>query len=272
MILSIQESVKNWIENNFKALIMTGAVLFIALILLLITNVLTKRIKKKKNKRSYTISKLLQSVFKYLILIITIFAILSIWGINVTAAIAGVGILGLVIGLGAQDLIKDLLAGMGIVFENQYEIDDIVEIKGFKGKVMEIGLRTTKLISATGEIKIIRNGEINEVSNFSRSYSLAVAHVDVAYEEDLNKVITLLDEALPALKESYPQIIEGPVVAGVCNLAESGVTVKITAKTNPEEHYAVERALLKFIKELFDNNSVEIPYSKVVVKVNKSDE
>lgn len=261
-------SFSEWINSHVRPLLITCFIICITLILFIILRFITHKV-KTKNKRSYTVAKLLHSIIKYTIMLIAVFAILSTWGINVTAALAGVGVLSLVIGLGAQDLIKDLLAGMGIVFEDQYEIDDVVEINGFKGKVLEVGLRTTKLINNSGEIRIIRNGQISEVSNFSRSYSLAVVIASISYEESIDKVITLLDEHLPSLKDNYKQIIEGPVVTGVDKLNESSVDIKITAKTEPEEHYAVQRALNKFIKDLFDEHNIEIPYTQIVVHGEK---
>lgn len=261
-------SLVEWLQSHLKPIVVTGIIVVITLILFIIIRFIAHKI-KKRNKRSYTVAKLLQSIIKYSIMLIAIFAVLATWGINVTAALAGVGVLSLVIGLGAQDLIKDLLAGMGIVFEDQYEIDDVVEINGFKGKVLEVGLRTTKLINSSGEMRIIRNGQINEVSNFSRSYSLAVAIASISYNESIDRVIALLDEHLPSLKENYKQIIEGPVVAGVDRLSDNAVDIRITAKTEPEEHYAVQRALNKFIKDLFDEYHIEIPYPQIVVHGDK---
>lgn len=269
MVLNFKNRIQAWFQDP---VFLTILIVAVALILILILKLISIKMKKGKNKRGFTIIKLLESIGKYLIIIISIFSIFSIWGVDVTAALAGVGILGLIIGLGAQDLIKDLLAGIGIVFDNQYEIDDIVEINGFKGKVTEIGLRTTQLINYKGEIRIIRNGNITEVSNFSRTFSLAVVVINVAYKENIDNVINLLDEKLPQMKEEYTQIIEGPIVAGVEALENSSVSIKITAKTNAEEHYAVERALLKKVKETFEENNIEIPFNQIVVHgVNKNE-
>ncbi len=254
-----------WLTENIEKLVVTGIIFFASVVLLLIMKLIASKVKKGKNKRKYTVIKLVESIIKYVVILIAIFVILGVWGVDVTAALAGVGIVGLVIGLGAQDLIKDLIAGIGIVLDDQYDVDEVVEINGFKGRVLEIGLRTTRLVNASGEIRIIKNGSISDLSNFSRTFSVAVALVDITYEENVDKVITLLDEKLPLLKDNYPQIIEGPVVVGVDNLGDSGVTIRVTAKTNAEEHYSVQRALLKYIKELFDENNVDMPFPQVVV-------
>lgn len=255
----------SWLESNLFNLIFSVVTIIVAITLILIMKIISSKVKKMKNKRSYTVIKLVESIVKYLIILISIFVLLGLWGVDVTTALAGIGIVGLVVGLGAQDLIKDLIAGIGIVIDNQYDVDEVVEINGFKGKVIEIGLRTTRLVNATGEIRIIRNGSISDLSNFSRTFSVAVALIDIAYEENIDKVINLLEEKLPMLIEIYPQIIEGPIVVGVDTLADSSVTIKVTAKTNPEDHYSVQRGLLKYIKELFDEYNINMPYPQVVV-------
>lgn len=255
----------SWLESNLFNLIFSVVTIIVAITLILIMKIISSKVKKMKNKRSYTVIKLVESIVKYLIILISIFVLLGLWGVDVTTALAGIGIVGLVVGLGAQDLIKDLIAGIGIVIDNQYDVDEVVEINGFKGKVIEIGLRTTRLVNATGEIRIIRNGSISDLSNFSRTFSVAVALIDIAYEENIDKVINLLEEKLPMLIETYPQIIEGPIVVGVDTLADSSVTIKVTAKTNPEDHYSVQRGLLKYIKELFDEYNINMPYPQVVV-------
>lgn len=272
MILSLLSDLGEWIKVNTFNLIITIIIILAYIVLLFFLKFIVRGVKKKKNKRTYTVVKLIESILRYIIVLIVFFVILGIWGFNVTAALAGVGIVGLVIGLGAQDLIKDLIAGIGIVMDEQYDIDEVVEINGFKGKVVEIGLRTTRLVNFSGEIRIIRNGSITEVSNFSRTFSLASVVVSIGYQENIDSVITLLDEDLPSLKEAYPQIIEGPVVTGVENLDKSSVNIKITAKTNCEEHYSVQRALLKRVKELFDENNIKIPYNKIVVCEAKDNE
>ena len=255
----------SWLESNLFNLVFSVVTIIVAITLILIMKIISSKVKKMKNKRSYTVIKLVESIVKYLIILISIFVLLGLWGVDVTTALAGIGIVGLVVGLGAQDLIKDLIAGIGIVIDNQYDVDEVVEINGFKGKVIEIGLRTTRLVNATGEIRIIRNGSISDLSNFSRTFSVAVVLIDIAYEENIDKVINLLEEKLPMLIETYPQIIEGPIVVGVDTLADSSVTIKVTAKTNPEDHYSVQRGLLKYIKELFDEYNINMPYPQVVV-------
>lgn len=262
MFLNIFNDLGEKLKNNAYNIVLTAIIVLIAIVLLLILKFITLRVKRGKNKRIYTVVKIIESIMKYIIVLVVIFIILDIWGFDVTAALIGVAIVVLVIGLGSQELIKDIIAGISIVIEEQYDLDEIVEINGFKGKVLEIGLRTTKLINYLGEIRIIRNGTIKEVSNYSRTFSVATAIVTIDYKENVDKVVTLLDEILPSLKDNYPQIIEGPIVSGVEQLTEKGIDIKITAKTESEEHYSVQRALLKKINEVFEEHNIQIPYKK----------
>ena len=170
-----------WLENNLLKLIFSVVTIIAVIVLIMIMKIISSRVKKMKNKRSYTVIKLVESIVKYVIILISIFVLLGLWGVDVTTALAGIGIVGLVVGLGAQDLIKDLIAGIGIVIDNQYDVDEVVEINGFKGKVIEIGLRTTRLVNASGEIRIIRNGSISDLSNFSRTFSVAVAFREIPF-------------------------------------------------------------------------------------------
>ena len=257
MILNIFDDFANWLITNTRAMVLTIVSLLVALSLVFLLGFITKRSKKNANKRVYTVVKLVESILQYIIFIVLIFVILEIWGVNVTAALICVAVIALVLGLSTLELMKDIISGIAIIIENNYDVDEIVEINGFKGKVIEITLRTTKLINTLGEVRIFRNGCIIAVSNFSRTFSVAVVEINVRYDCDLNQVITLLDEHLPSLKDNYPQIIEGPIVAGIERLNDNNITLKINAKTNCEEHYSVQRALYKEIKEIFDKNNIK---------------
>lgn len=260
------DKIKNFIEINAMRLIATVITIVVIFILLLILKVMISRfIKRAKHRRAITLARLIQSIIRYTVYIIGLITIIAIWGYDVSTLLAGAGIMGLIIGLGSQHLISDLLSGVSIVFENFYEIDDVIEINGFKGRVVEIGLRSTQLVNWKGELKIIANGQIKELINYSRNFSVADVTISISYEDDLTKTIALLEEKLPSLKEMYPQIIEGPNVLGVRDLGPNGVNIGIIAKTVSEEHYAVERGLRKYIRELFLEHNITIPVTQVMI-------
>lgn len=268
------ENLLNFIKEYSKDFVSSAIVIVIAIVLNTINTVATKNFVKKnleKRKHAVTMIKLLKSIIKYAILILSGIILLEIWGINIGPVLAGAGILGLVVGLGAQSLINDLLNGFVIIFENHYDVGDVIEIDGFKGTVLEVSLKSTKIINWLNEVKIISNGNIKSVVNFSKEPTVSYVNVRVSYEEDANKVINLLEEKLVNIKDEFPQVIEGPNVIGVDELSSDGMVITITLKTIANEQYSVKRAINKYVKEILDENGIKISYDQVVVHNAKSD-
>jgi small conductance mechanosensitive channel len=258
--------VLEWLKESTTSLIWTGSIILVLIIILFISNIIASRfLKHNKRKRLITITRLIQSIVRYSLLIAAIIAILAAWHVDIMPLLAGAGIIGLIVGLGAQQLIRDLLAGISIVVENYYDVDDVIEIKGFKGKVVEIGLRSTRIVGWRGDLKIFANGDITEVVNFSKNPTIGLVEIKLAYSEDLNRVLSLIDENLYKIRDSFPQIIEGPNIVGLVSLGDNGQTIRITVKTISEQHYEVERAIYKLAKEIFKNNGIEISYQRTVI-------
>ena len=235
-----------------------------------IVNKVAKRMLKIKSKRlmdkkQKTVISLINNMTKYFLIIVGIITILSINGFNTSSLIASLGVASAVVALAFQDTLKDLFAGVFIVFENQYNIGDTVKINNFKGEVMSVGLRTTKLKAYTGEYCFISNRTINSVINYSMSKSLAIVNVDVAYEEDLDKVNKVLEKLFIKLEKEIHEIKGNITIDGVDNLGDSGVTIRITALTQPLKNFEVERRLRKEIKCEFDRVGITIPYNQVVI-------
>ncbi|MBE0700663.1 MAG: mechanosensitive ion channel family protein [Acholeplasmataceae bacterium] len=256
------------LTSNISPLVGSVVVIFVALFLLKLSKIAFRQIGKKPGplqRRKKTIARVFRSISKYVIVIIALLIVLSIWGINVAPALAGLGILGLVIGLGAQKFINDLISGFFIVFEHHFDVGDKIEVQGFKGEVIDIGLKTTKIKNWKGEIKIMSNGEISTLINFSKDPSIAVAEFGIAYHEDIQKTIDVLTTELPKMRKDFPEIIEDPKVLGVIELANSSINMRAIAKTLNEQHYAVERAMRQHIKRILDEHGIEIPFPQVVV-------
>ncbi|MBN2268499.1 MAG: mechanosensitive ion channel family protein [Acholeplasmataceae bacterium] len=275
LISLVNTSWDNFQENlevSMGRIISSLIILFIGLIILRIARITFSHIGKKDgpmHKRKKTIAKVSNSIVKYLVWIIMFLIILAVWGVNVAPALAGLGIAGLVIGLGAQKFINDLIAGIFIIFERHFDVGDIVEIQGFKGEVIDIGLKTTRLKNWKGDIKVVANGEITTVINYTEDFSVAVVEFGISYGADINHTISILNERLPIVMASYEEIIEKPAVIGVTNLNSSSVDLRVTAKTIQEKHYAVERELRKQIKMILDENHIEIPFPQVVIHQSK---
>lgn len=260
------EFLKTYQLTLITSLIIIGLTVLLSVILSFIFN---RIIKKQKNKRSITVTKLIRSIIKYTITIIVFIVLLGVWGVNIMPIVTGVGILGLVIGLGAQTLIKDLIAGIAIVFDNFYDIGEVVEIKGFKGTVLEVGLKSTRIVNWKGQVKIFSNGEITEVINFSRNPSIGVVEFEVAYQEDINKIYKIIEDGLKPLRDLYPQIIEGPSIKGISSF-NNIVKMSITVKTQTEQHYDVERGIRKLLKEIFEQHKIAMPYTNVIFYESKN--
>ena len=221
-------------------------------------------------RRQNTLLKLLQNGLAYIVYFAAILAVLSALTIDVTGLLAGAGVLGLAIGFGAQNLVRDVITGFFIIFEDQFSVGDYVRIGAAEGTVEEIGLRTTKLSGLNGEIHIFPNGTIVEVVNFSLNNSIAIVDVSVAYETDIPKVEELIREFLMELPDKYEQLVKLPQLLGVQNLAASEVVMRITAETMPMQHFAIARIIRRDLKIFMDEHGIEIPYPKMVMYQKKT--
>ena len=223
-------------------------------------------------RRESTLLKLLENVLTYILYFIAIMTVLSTLSIDVKGLIAGAGIVGLAVGFGAQNLVKDIITGFFIIFEDQFSVGDYVRIGGFEGTVDEIGLRTTKIQSFTGEMHIFPNGNINEVTNFSLHNSVAVIDVGVAYEENISHVEEVIQELLTDLPNRYEDLVAPPELLGVQNLAASDVVLRIIAETIPMRHWYIARVIRKEVKQCLDDNGIEIPFPRMVMYSRESEE
>ena len=221
--------------------------------------------KMKKNNRTKTVLSLFDGFVKYACAIAIIILVLKACGVDTTALVASVGVLTLVVGLGAQPLIADIIAGIFIIFEDEYHVGEIVTINDFRGTVMEIGIRSTKLIDAAGNIKIINNSAIGDVINLSRELSLAIVDCDFPYDVPVELVETLLKESFPQMAAHIPAIKEGPFYKGVCMFKDSNVTIKIIAKCLEEDRFQVERDLNREYRRVLVENGIDIAYPQVVI-------
>lgn len=257
-------SVVNTLFQKIPALIRSVQIIVIAaLITLVVRLILNKGF--AHSKRGLTIVKLLNNFIKYIVAIIALLMVLAAWGVDTATLVASAGILSLIIGLGAQSLIADIIAGVFIVFEGSYEVGDIVVIDGWRGTVDEIGIRTTKIIDAGGNIKVINNSAIETVINQTQEYSVASITVGIEYGESLERVETVIRDNLAKIKEKIPAIVEGPYYKGVNSLGSSSVDLKIIAKCREEDIYTVQREMNRSIKLLFDKNDINIPFTQVVI-------
>lgn len=219
----------------------------------------------QKSNRAKTVVTLLDGIIKYGAAIALIFLVLQACGVNTAAIWESVGVITLIIGLGAQSLIADIIAGVFIIFEDEYSVGEIVSIDDFRGTVSEIGIRATKILDMAGNIKIINNSDIKNVVNLSRELSLAVVDCEFPYDVPLEFVEKLLKDHLEEFREKIPAIVEGPFYKGVSGYEASNVAVKLVAKCSEENRYQVQRDLLREYRQLFVANGIDLSYEQVVL-------
>ena len=172
---------------------------------------------------------------------------------------AGAGIVGLAVGFGAQSLVKDIITGFFIVFEDQFAVGDQVQIGQATGRVEEIGLRTTKVKSYTGELHTIPNGSISVVINFSIYNSLALIDISVAYETNMEELEKSIEKFLQGLPNKYEELIKPPSYLGVQSFSSSEIVIRIAAETKPMQQSGVARNIRRDLIEFLEQKGIKIP-------------
>lgn len=222
-----------------------------------------------EQRRVDTMRVLVNNVVRYTLYFLAILMVLQQFGIDLKPVLVSAGVVGLAVGFGAQSLVRDIITGFFIIFEDQFAVGDVVTINNMTGTVQEIGLRITRVRSWTGEVHIFPNGTINEVTNFSLQNTLAVVDVSIAYEEDLDQIEQVLKEILTVAQAEMPDIVTEPQLLGVHAFGPSEVIMRITAECKPNAHHGVNRKLRAMIRTEFNKRGIQIPYPKIVSMTSK---
>lgn len=269
LILNLLEKtgINGTIINLFINLFMVVIWILIGIISsFIVKQILFKMFKiKERGPRAITIGKLISSVSKYVIWFIISIMILSELSIDITPFIASAGVIGLALGFGAQTVVKDFLNGFFIIVEQEFNVGDVVEIGGFKGVVKELGLRTTVLRNWLGEEKIVNNGDISSLINYSIGENMAVVDFGVDYKTDLSKFTGQMTEFIDSIANKYDVITERPVFLGITKLDDSSINMRIIAKTKTFMHIQVERDLRTDLVIFLSKNGIVIPFPQIVV-------
>jgi len=253
--------------TGLPALIRTVQIIVIVIAVYICLHYLEKI--KFASQKSKTIYLLVLNAIKWAMAIAAFLIILMAWGASTTITAASAGIIALIIGLGSQALVADILAGVFIVFEGDFQAGDIVIIDGWRGEVLNIGIRTTKLVDAGGNIKIVNNSDIRSIINQTKDLSVAKCYVGICYEDRIENVEAVIADNIDKIKEKIPAIVEGPFYKGVAELSDSSVNLLFVAKCKENDIYQVQRDLNREIKIMFDNNNVGIPFPQVVVHMGE---
>jgi len=264
---------ENWLKDPGKWIAILG--LFGLALVLLATAAIPKIIQRsvqrsrddqtdeEVSKRTDTLSGVLVASLQAMILAVVAFMILDKMGLNIAPVIAGVGVVGIAIGFGAQSLVKDYIGGLFILLENQYRKGDVVKIADTSGLVEDINLRRTILRDLDGIVHSVPNGEIRVASNFTKGYSRVNLNISVGYNEDLDRAIAVINRVGNELAQDpawSPQIVTPPKVLRVDNLGDSGIDIKVVGDTKPIQQWAIMGELRLRIKKAFDREGIEIPW------------
>jgi small conductance mechanosensitive channel len=256
--------IKAWFNDNTTRFIQTAfyIVLFVGISLLVpfLINLLARR----KTKAS-TVWKLIGSIIKVLSLVIMIFVVLGVWGVDTATLLASAGIIALILGLSAQSLINDVLSGFAIIADDDFNNGDIVTIDGFRGTVMNVGVRSVKLMDAAGNIKVIDNSSIGSVINLSRQPSVAMADLDVTYDTDLKTAHQTILDHVKELRADVPEAIDDPICLGVQEFSDSGVIFRFIVHCKEEEKFAATRHLNEAVWNMYDKYGLEVPYTTYAI-------
>ena len=209
-------------------------------------------------RRQKTILKLLQSVLSYIVYFSAILAILSVLEINVAGLLAGAGIAGLAIGFGAQSLVKDVISGFFIIFEDQFGVGDHIKLNTAEGTVVEIGLRTTKVRGSSGEQHIIPNGSIGAVVNYSVNDTSTFIDFDIPVTNNIEEVERKVQQYLKTLPAQYEELTKTPLLMGVQNFTQTNATIRIKVETVSMQHSKMARIIRKDLLLLLEEFDVKM--------------
>ncbi len=239
-----------------------------AILLILIRELCSWGLEKyqPKTPRAATMKNLVASALKYILALVAVFWGLSIIGVNVSTLFASVGVMALIIGFGAESLIADVITGLFMIFENQYNVGDIIELDGYRGTVVNIAIRTTSIEDGGGNVKIFNNSDVRNIVNLSTDSSRAVCDIPIPYEADIDAAEKVVAQLCLDLTRDYPEIFRKlPECAGVQALADSAVILRVTAHVDEEDRFKAARIINKVMKTGLEKAGMGAPYAQVVL-------
>ncbi|MBR3002992.1 MAG: mechanosensitive ion channel family protein [Clostridia bacterium] len=253
------------ILNKINPKIYISIAIFISgiLIYMILKKALNKLIQKGKGKdigrKKKTFIKLLDSVLKYVLLIVFLAIILQVNGIDVSSLLAGIGIVSVTVGLALQDALKDIIMGMNIILDDYFAVGDMVKINDVEGKVIELGLKSTKIMDViTNSIYVVANRNISSALNYSKMLDI---NIPLPYEEPIEKIEKVLNKILKQV--SQMEEIESASYQNIKEFGDSAIFYKIRVYCDPEFHLPIKRKINRIIKMELDKNGIEIPYMQI---------
>ncbi len=274
-IVDVEAIVKWLMSSGLKVILMLVG----ALIVVRLATFVTRRVERafedndpstmnEREKQAATLGKVIRNITRILVWGVAVMMVLKELGIDIGPILAGVGLMGLAVGFGAQSLVKDFIAGMFVLIENQYNVGDVVQAAGASGLVEKITLRATTLRDYEGNVHIIPNGTIDVVTNKTRQWSRFVLDIGVAYKESVDDVMHILKEIGDELAadSKFASMITAPLeVLGVQDFADSAVIIRVMFTTQPVKQWTVGREFRRRVKNTFDAKGIEIPFPHTTI-------
>jgi small conductance mechanosensitive channel len=269
------EKLTDWVITELPAIIILVVLLIVTLavsryMIGKLKKVLVMRMVNKSDEPNLEVEKRLNTLMNIVkkgiaVIVWAIFIMIFLKKINIDIApiLAGAGIIGLAVGFGAQELVRDFITGFFILLENQIRTGDVAIINGTGGLVEKIELRTITLRDLSGVVHIFQNGKINTISNMTKDWSAMVFDIGVAYKEDLNQVMKLMKQVADDMMEEdqyKKNILEPMEIFGLDSFGDSALVVKGRIKTKPIQQWSIGREYRKRLKEVFDEHRIEIPF------------
>lgn len=236
------------------------------LIYQILKTIIINQTKKLKKKRQLTMQKLILNTIKYVIIILVSAATLNILGVNVTSIVAGLGVASVILSLALKDVMQDVLAGFSIIMEDQFDIGDLVEINGFTGTIIDLGLKSTKIKSYENTVKIISNRTITEVINYSKSNPNLTIDIPIPYEIDNKLADKVISKIIKRIEKELTSIKGEVDLWGLNKFAESYIEYRMIIPVEINTQFSAKRQINRIIKEEYDKESISVPYNIIEVK------
>ncbi len=270
------EAILKWLTSSGLRVVL---ILVGALVAVRLATFITRRVENafedndpstmnEREKQAATLGKVIRNITRILVWGVAVMMVLKELGIDIGPILAGVGLMGLAVGFGAQSLVKDFLAGMFVLIENQYNVGDVIQAAGASGTVEKMTLRATTLRDYEGNVHIIPNGTIDVVTNKTRQWSRFVLDIGVAYKENVDDVMSILKEIGDELAADakFSSMITAPLeVLGVQDFADSAVIIRVMFTTQPVKQWTVGREFRRRVKNTFDAKGIEIPFPHTTI-------
>lgn len=239
------------------------------LFIVLVDKVIAKSKNELERKKKRTVIELIKNIGKYALILLVIIFILDLNGVKVTSLIASLGVASAVSALALQDTLKDIISGTSIIMDNYYVVGDYVKYKNFTGTVIQLGLKSTKIMDFDGQVYTIANRNIDEIINLSQKTASSLIVIPTAYEEKLEKVEKILNEVVEEIKTWETIDSDKTAYIGITELADSSVNYGIRYYCSPGKVWQYKRDALRLIKSKYDKNNIKIPYNQIEVHNGK---